>query len=56
MSGRGMMPSELGDCSGLCQESAVSKALPEKEREGGPQELAKGAARLACAVLGPLSY
>ena len=35
MSGRGMMPSELGDCSGLCQESAVSKALPEKEREGG---------------------
>lgn len=29
------MPWELGDCSGLYQESAVSKAQPEKEREGG---------------------
>lgn len=47
-----MIHSELGDCSGLCQELAVSKVKPEKERKGGAQELAKAAARLVCAMPG----
>lgn len=36
------------------QQSA--KHNQRKREKGGPQELAKGAARLACAMLGPLSY
>ena len=36
------------------QQSA--KHNQRKREKGGPQELAKGAARLACALLGPLSY
>lgn len=36
------------------QQSA--KHNQRKREKGGPQELAKGAARLACVMLGPLSY